>query len=156
MELIKEKDRKNNFEFFLDEKKKVMLDFSQCNKQNLMLSHVHYLCDNVTSLEEKNDAYYIYDYKYLDKDELNNYLNEAFDEISNDLIKAQTYLCFNYCGTYTNINKAYKKMLKEIKVKNYKITGIPIEQYIDGRWNKENEKDFVIKIMIPIKTDYMC
>lgn len=53
MKLIKEIDRKTNFEFFLDYEKKVMLDFTQCFNNNFMLSHVRYLCDNVTSLEEK-------------------------------------------------------------------------------------------------------
>ena len=151
MELIKENDRETNFKFYLDDAKKVMLDFSQCFGEVLRVSHVRYLCDNVTALEEKDDAYYIGDTKYLDKEETKKYLNEACNELSNSIIKGKTYLCIDHCGKYENINKTYKKILDEIKLKNYKIVGIPTEQYIDGSWNKENEKEYVIKIMIPIE-----
>lgn len=147
MEIMIEKDRESNWKFFLDGEKGVLLDFS---KKNTMLFAARYLCDNVTALTMKNNAYYIDDYKYLDKDEMIKYIDETFDEIRNGVIKGHTYLCSEYHGKYSDIIQTYKQMLDEIKLKNYKIIGIPIEQYIDGSGYKENN-DFVIKVMIPIR-----
>lgn len=151
MELIKEKNRETDIKFFLDGNKKVILDFTQCFEKNLMLSQVRYLCDNVTELKEKDDGYYIGDYKYLEKNETKKYSDEAFNEIAKGFINAQTYLCLNHFGKYENINESYKKILEEIKSKKYKIVGIPTEQYINGSWNKNDETEYITKIMIPIK-----
>ena len=147
MKIIMEQDRKTECKFFIDGEKGVLLDFSK--KENIMLFTARYLCDNLTSLEEKNNAYYIEDYKYLDKVEMRNYLEEISNELKNGVIKGKTYLCSEHCGKYSDIVQTYKQILDEIKLKNYKIIGIPIEQYIDGNSNKEND-DLVIKVMIPV------
>ena len=69
MEIIREKDYQIDWTCFLDDKNKVLLDFTKCmNHPNIMLSDIQTLCDNATVLKEKNDSYYIGNYKYLDKD----------------------------------------------------------------------------------------
>lgn len=151
MKVINESDRKSNFKFFLDGEKGVLLDFTK--EKNLMMSTVRYLCDNVTTIKEKDSSYYIDDYKYLDKNEMLKYIDETFDQIRNGVIKGQTYLCCDYFGNYVDIIKTYKKMLDEIRLKKYEIIGIPIEQCIDDSINKENNHIYVIRIMIPIRTD---
>lgn len=152
MKIIMERNRKTDNKFFLDGQKGVLLDFSK--KEDVRLFAVHYLCENVTALKEKNNAYYIDDSKYLDKDEMLKYLDEMFNELKDGVIKGKTYLCSDYCGKYSDIVETYKKILHEIRLNNYKIVGIPIEQYIDG--GPDREKDYVIKIMIPIKIDLYC
>ncbi len=154
MKIIREKDRKSDCKFFLDGESGVLLDFSK--PKNMMASAVNYLCDHVTSLEEENDAYYLDDYKYLDKEEMRRYVEDTFDEIRNGVIKGHIYLCSEYHGNYQDISQTYTEMLEKIKSKNYQIIGIPIEQYIDSTKNKDNENEYVIKVMIPIKMDLYC
>ena len=99
----------------------------------------------------QNNAYYLAGYKYLSKINAEQYLEETFLELESDIIESKTYCCLNHNGKYQDIKKTYQKLLKEIKLNNYQIVGIPREQYLNGRWNKENEEDNVTKIMIPIK-----
>ena len=148
MELITKKDRQTGCQFFLAGEKGVLLDFT--NKENLMLSIVRYLGDNATALEEKDNAYYIDNYKYLNKAEFRKYLDEIATELGNEVIKEKTYLCSKHRGKYFDIKKTYKKILDEIKSKNYEIIGIPIEQYIDSSYDKING-EWVINVMIPIR-----
>lgn len=150
LKIIMEKDRKTENKFFLDGDKGVLLDFSQ--KEDVRLFAAHFLCENVTSLQKKDNAYYIDDYKYLDKDEMLNYIEEISNEMKDGVIKGQTYLCADYCGKYLDIVQTYKKILDEIQLKNYKIVGIPMEQYIDGS-KDQGDGDFVVKVMIPVRID---
>lgn len=152
MEIIIEKDYKIGFLCFLDDDKKVLLDFTKCFKHHsLMLSDVRFILNNATSLKKKNDAYYIKNYKYLPEEETENYLKKLFLEFESGKIKKQTYCCLNHYGKYEDIAKTYRKLLDMIKVNNYKIVGIPTERFLSGRWNKEKECDYVTKIMIPVQ-----
>ena len=150
--LIKTKTREIGYDIFLDYEKGVIVDISKClNNKNLMLSHVQFLCDNVTKLKKRNNNYYIGSSKFLNIKDTINYINNAFVEMDNNAINSKTYLCIDYIGNYQNRYKAYDKLLKIISLKKYKITGIPIEQYIDGNWNKKDENKYRTNIMIPIK-----
>ena len=152
MEIIIEKDYKVGFLCFLDDDKKVLLDFAKCFKQhNLMLSDVRFILNNATSLKKKNDAYYIKNYKYLPEEETEKYVRNLFLEFESGEIKEQTYCCLNHYGKYEDITKTYQKLLNMIKENNYKIVGIPTERFLSGRWNKGNETEYVTKIMIPVQ-----
>ncbi len=152
MEIIREKDYQIDWTCFLDDKNKVLLDFTKCmNHPNIMLSDIQTLCDNATVLKEKNDSYYIGNYKYLDKDTTEKYLKELFLEFETGVIKGRTYCCLNHYGKYANIAKTYQKLLETIKLNNYQIVGVPTERYLSGRWDKENENEYITQIMIPIK-----
>ncbi|MCH5167738.1 MAG: hypothetical protein J1F35_07640 [Erysipelotrichales bacterium] len=137
--------------YFLDCNKGVMVDFSECiNCEKLMLSEVRYLCDNVTSLKLKDNYYYIGNYKYLSKSDVEKYLDETFDELSKGVLNYKTYLCLEHHGKYSDRKKAYKEILEMINYNHIKIAGIPIEQYIFGSWNQEDENKYITNIMIPI------
>lgn len=152
MEIITEREQKIGWQYFLDDKNKVLLDFSNCiDHKNLMLSDVQRLCDNATILKKKDEAYYIADDKYLPKAEMEKYLKETFLEFESGVIKSKTYCCLDHIGKYEDIAKTYHQLLEEIKLNKYKIVGIPKEKYINGKWNKEKEQEYVTKIMIPVK-----
>lgn len=149
--ILKTKDREVNYDYFLDSDKGIMIDLSKCINNNLKLSDVRYLCDNVTSLNKKNDFYYINDCKYLEIGEVNKFIDCVFNELSSGILKEREYLCLEHHGKYSDRYKSYKKLLDEIDLKNYKIFGIPVEQYIKGNWNECDENSFITNIMIPIK-----
>lgn len=150
--IIKEYDKTfNNFDYFLDGDKGILVDLSKIDKSSLKLSEGRFLADNVTSIDIKDNYCYIYDYKYLDVDSFNKYLEETFNELSNGVIKSKTYITIKHQGKYINKYKTYKKLLDEIVRKNYEIVGIPIEQYINGSWNENDEENYITNIMIPIK-----
>ncbi len=150
--LLKTKNRKIGYDIFLDSEKGVIIDISKClNNKSLMLSDVQYLCNNVTKLKKKNNNYYIGNSKFLNVKDTLDYINEAFLEMDNNIIDGKTYLCIDYIGNYHDRYKAYDKLLKVINLKKYRICGIPIEQYIDGNWNKKDENKYRTNIMIPIK-----
>lgn len=150
--LVKTKNREIGYDIFLDSRKGVIVDISKClcNK-NLMLFDVQSLCNNVTELKKKNNNYYIGNTKFLNTKETLKYINEAFTEMDNSILNGKTYLCIDYIGNYQERYKAYEKLLKVINLKKYKICGIPVEQYIDGNWNKKDEKKYRTNIMIPVE-----
>ena len=41
--------------------------------------------------------------------------------------------------------------MNKIKEHKQKIIGIPMESFIAGRWNKDNEYEYVTNIMIPVE-----
>ena len=147
-------DIKVGIEFIFDCDKGILIDLSKCiNNENLTISKVRYLCDNVTTMKEKNNDYYIDNLKYLDKYTTEKYQDEIFAELGRGLIKGRTYLCLEHQGKYIDRKKTYKKLLEYIKSNNYKISGIPVEQYIVGSWNEIDEEKFITNIMIPIEID---
>lgn len=149
--ILEYSDRSVGINYFLDYSKGVIVDLSKCiESEKFMLSEAKYLCDNITSLKEKDNNYYIGRSKYLTKSETRKFLDESFDELGKGLLKNRTYLCLAHHGKYKNRIKTYKELLETIKLNNYKIVGIPIEQYIVGSWNQEDENKYVTNIMIPI------
>ncbi len=155
MEIIRKKDQEVGWDYFLDEQNKVLLDFTACsNHKNIMLSDIQTLCNKATSLKEQNGAYFIDDYEYLPKEKTEKYERALFLELESGVIKGQTYCCLNHYGKYRDIAKTYQKVLDFIKLNNCQIVGLPRERFLNGRWDKENEDDYVTKIMIPIKLNY--
>ena len=143
------------FNYFLDSEKGVIVDISECIKdKHLMLSQVEDLANNITSLIKKDDYYYIGNNKYLNALDTDKYIDEAFNEIGTDDAKEKNYLYLKHIGSYKDRYKTYEKLLNEIKKRNYKICGIPIEQYIKGVWNETDEDKYETNIMIPVESRY--
>jgi len=59
--------------------------------------------------------------------------------------------CIEHKGPYENLIESYKKILEWIEENGYEIAGNERESYIDGCWNKNDPKDWLTEIQIPIK-----
>lgn len=145
----------SGFNYFLDSEKGVIADISECLKdKHLMLRQVEDLCNNITSLTKKEDYYYIEGNKYLNVLDTEKYIDEVFNEMGTDEAKEKNYIYLKHIGQYEDRYKTYEKLLNEIRKRNYKICGIPIEQYIKGVWNEEYQNKYETNIMIPVESRY--
>jgi DNA-binding transcriptional MerR regulator/DNA gyrase inhibitor GyrI len=63
----------------------------------------------------------------------------------------KTAVCIDHNGPYENLGKSYSEIFKWIESNNYEISDHSRESYIDGCWNKENERDWLTEIQIPVK-----
>lgn len=61
-----------------------------------------------------------------------------------------TVVSIMHKGSYDSIREAYAYGYNWIKENGYKIIDNPRESYIDGVWNKEDEKDWLTELQIPI------
>lgn len=87
---------------------------------------------------------------------------EAVEKIGNetDEIKFMksspiTAVCIYHKGSYDNLRDSYNIILKYIEDNGYEIIDNPRECYIDGCWNKEDEKDYLTEIEFPVKKRYL-
>ena len=62
-----------------------------------------------------------------------------------------TAICIYHKGSYDNLRDSYNAILKYIEGNGYEIIDNPRECYIDGCWNKEDEKDYLTEIEFPVK-----
>ena len=105
-----------------------------------------------------NYSYISYlDDKYKDKDIKIRYA-EAVEQIGKETDKVKfmksnpiTAICIYHKGAYDNLRDSYNIILKYIKDNEYEIIDNPRECYIDGCWNKEDEKDYLTEIQFPVK-----
>lgn len=58
--------------------------------------------------------------------------------------------CLFHKGSYANLPKAYLALTSWMENNGYKPSDLPRESYIDGVWNKENEKEWLTEIQFPI------
>ncbi|MDO4488430.1 MAG: MerR family transcriptional regulator [Eubacteriales bacterium] len=54
-------------------------------------------------------------------------------------------------GSYNTLATSYESVLKYVEENGYEIAGAIRESYIDGVWNKEDEKDWLTEIQVPIR-----
>ncbi|MDD4124000.1 MAG: GyrI-like domain-containing protein [Bacilli bacterium] len=54
-------------------------------------------------------------------------------------------------GAYKDLGKAYAYTINWIKENGYIINGKIRERYINGCWNKKDEKDYLTEIQVPVK-----
>jgi effector-binding domain-containing protein len=54
-------------------------------------------------------------------------------------------------GPYSELGKAYAYIFKWIEDNGYAILDKPRESYIDGIWNKEDEKDWLTEVQVPVQ-----
>lgn len=131
--------------YFLDSKKGIVKNFERVsNNPKFMLSDINNLINVGPNIDDLS-----YDYS-KSKEE---YINKIIDDMETKSIKKAYYMCLRHYGSYASLNETYDKLFKHIKNSNKKICGIPMEQYVDGRWNKDNEKDYVTIVMIPVSID---
>lgn len=62
-----------------------------------------------------------------------------------------TAVCIYHKGAYENLRDSYNIILKYIEDNDYEIIDNVRECYIDGCWNKEDEKDYLTEIQFPVK-----
>ena len=54
-------------------------------------------------------------------------------------------------GPYRDLSKAYAFAFKWVEENGYTLVDSPRENYIDGIWNKESEKDWLTELQLPIE-----
>jgi len=96
------------------------------------------------------------DGEYKEKD-INIEFCEAVDKIWTDFadikfkeIKPATVVSVLHKGPYAGLSQAYAYAFKWIEENGYVAADNPRESYIDGIWNKENEKDWLTELQVPI------
>ena len=143
--------KEKSVNYFFDDNKGIIKNYERCmNKKKFMLSDIYKLND-ISRLELKNGSYYIDGLEYLNESDYKKYSDEYFDKISKGLVEKQLYVVLRHFGSYDKIYKTYHKLLKLIHDEKRKIVGLPMEQYICGRWNVKDENQYVTNIMIPIE-----
>ncbi len=97
------------------------------------------------------------DGEYKEKDIKIRYA-QAVEKIGNEtenvkFIKSEpiTAVCIYHKGSYENLRDSYNTILKYIKDNGYEIIDNARECYIDGCWNKEDERDYLTEIEFPVK-----
>lgn len=59
--------------------------------------------------------------------------------------------CIFHKGSYNNFADTYETILRYIEENDYEIVGEIREKYIDGVWNKDNEREWLSEIQIPVR-----
>ncbi len=59
--------------------------------------------------------------------------------------------CLFHKGSYSTLPKAYLSLTAWMENNGYEPGGIPRESYIDGIWNKDDEREWLTEIQFPIK-----
>lgn len=62
-----------------------------------------------------------------------------------------TAACIFHRGSYATFPESYERLLRYIEDNGYEIAGEVRESYIDGVWNREDERDWLSEIQIPVK-----
>ncbi len=78
--------------------------------------------------------------------------NEDSDLIQfKDVPAVPEAVCYNHYGSYANFPESWAKIYAYIEENGYKIADFPRFCYIDGIWNKEDMKDWLTQIQIPVE-----
>lgn len=64
--------------------------------------------------------------------------------------------CIFHKGSYGTFSQSYETVLKFIEENGYEIAGTIRESYIDGVWNKDDEKEWLSEIQVPIRNKTEC
>ena len=54
-------------------------------------------------------------------------------------------------GSYNTLAESYESVLKYVEENGYEIVGEIRESYIDGVWNKPDEREWLTEIQVPIR-----
>lgn len=74
-----------------------------------------------------------------------------FDDIVFKRIEATKVVSVMHKGPYKDLSKAYAFAFKWVEENGYTLVDSPRENYIDGIWNKESEKDWLTELQLPIE-----
>ncbi|MBQ7308030.1 MAG: GyrI-like domain-containing protein, partial [Clostridia bacterium] len=77
-------------------------------------------------------------------------LGKESQNISFKTLEETKAICLKHLGEYNKIGEAYAFIMAYIKDNNIKISGRVREVYIHGCWDREDSKDYLTEIQIPI------
>lgn len=77
-------------------------------------------------------------------------LEEDFDDITFKKIDSVLAVSVMHKGPYSELSKAYAFVFDWIDKNQYTVADYPRENYIDGIWNKEDPKEWLTELQIPI------
>ena len=138
-----------NINYFFNDSIGIIKNYEKCmHNKNFYISDLHTLND-ITKLEIKDGICYLDGNKYLNMEEYKKYVDIYFG--NQDLCDKKLYAVIAHIGKYNTIYESYNKLLNNINTKNKKIVGLPMEQFICGRWNEQDENKYITNIMIPIE-----
>lgn len=120
---------------------------TECSKANPNLKCV---TPNYSYISYLDGEYKEKDIKIRYAEAVEKFGNET-DEIKFMKSKPITAVCIYHKGSYDNLRDSYNIILKYIDDNGYEIIDNSRECYIDGCWNKENEKDYLTEIEFPVK-----
>lgn len=131
--------------YFLDSEKGIVKNFERVtDNPKFMLSDIDYLTTIGPSIDDLSYDYIEY------KDE---YVESFFERMDEKKIKKEYYMCLRHYGSYETLNETYNRLFEHIKFSNKKVCGLPMEQYVHGRWDKDSVADYMTIVMIPIKIE---
>lgn len=67
--------------------------------------------------------------------------------------EVKTAICINHRGSYNNFQESMARLLQYIEQHQLTITQLPRYCYIDGIWNKDDERDWLTRIEVPIAAE---
>lgn len=141
--------KENNINYFFNDSIGIIKNYEKCmNNKSFYISDLHALND-ITKLEFKDGICYLGGNKYLNIEEYRKYVDIYLN--NQELDNKKLYAVKTHTGKYDTIYESYNKLLDDIKEKNQKIVGLPMEQFISGRWNEQDENKYITNIMIPIE-----
>ena len=59
--------------------------------------------------------------------------------------------CVFHKGSYRTFSESYETVLRYIEENGYEIAGAIRESYIDGVWNKDDEREWLSEIQVPVR-----
>ena len=59
--------------------------------------------------------------------------------------------CIFHRGSYRTLSESYETVLRYIEDNGYEIAGEIRESYIDGVWNREDEREWLTEIQVPVR-----
>ena len=59
--------------------------------------------------------------------------------------------CVYHRGSYRTFSESYEAVLRYVEENGYKIAGEIRERYIDGVWNREDEREWLSEIQVPVR-----
>lgn len=77
-------------------------------------------------------------------------MEEDFDDITFKKIDSVLAVSVMHKGPYSELSKAYAFVFDWIDKNQYTVADYPRENYIDGIWNKEDPKEWLTELQIPI------
>lgn len=74
----------------------------------------------------------------------------AGDIVFKKVERVPSAACLFHKGPYSTIREAYGHLFKWIEENGYAVAGPPRESYIDGKWNRSDEQDWLTELQVPV------
>ena len=76
---------------------------------------------------------------------------EETGELRFKTLPAVRAACIFHKGSYRTLSESYEAVLRYIEENGYEIAGEIRESYIDGVWNKDDEREWLSEIQVPVR-----